>query len=105
MADVVQVRGGDNLREYLRRAADPRSAEELAREFVRVFPIGTVKARIPVHSGRMKRHTYIRQRGAAVELRSVFYGSLARFRNGKTLRDLFTDEAVDTLRRVGGIRP
>ena len=98
----VTIRGGRQLRRFIRQEPE-QAGPRAAREFTRSFPLGKFKSRLPQRSGRLRQHTYIRQRGGNVELRGVFYAKLVRFR-GKTVSGEFADEAAGTLRRMGSIR-
>ena len=75
----MSVRGGDRLRRFVTKAADPEIMGRAMAKIIRQYVLPIVRGRAPRRSGRLQGSLRIVQRGAAVELRGVFYGRFVRF--------------------------
>ena len=99
---AISVSGGQAFQEHVRTERATAQAR-LAAEFVQRFPMSTLKARIPVRSGRLRSSLKLRQRGGVVWLTGIFYGPFAQFRTGGNVASHFNELALQTLRQMGSI--
>ena len=99
---AISVSGGQAFSQH-KRTEQATATSRLAAEFVRQFPMSTLKGRIPVRSGRLKSSLKLRQRGGVVWLTGMFYGPFAQFRTGGSVASHFNELALQTLRQMGSI--
>lgn len=95
----VSIRGGSRLRSFVQEARDGETAEGLARQFVRSFPMGALRNAVPRRTGRLAGSLRLERRGAAVELHGAWYG-VANARVHATVTAEFMRLAERTMRRL-----
>ena len=69
-----------------------------ARLFISLFPMGRLRSAVPVRTGALQRSLRHEQHGNQVFLRGQWYGRLITTTSGGTLRDLYLQLILETLR-------
>ena len=102
---TTTVTGGEKIRRYIRRERT-QGGVDVARRFVREFPLSRFRSGLPVDSGDLKKSVRLLQRGSNVELRGAKYGRFVRWRDRQGVRQRtrtvggnFLSQAGQTLRR------
>ena len=102
---TARVTGGHKLQRYLTNAIKGKRIEQVAEDFVRLFPIAILRSRVPNRTGRLADSLRLTSRGAVVELDGIFYSTFSS--NRAKIEDEFFRLARQTMQRLNhrGQRP
>ena len=94
----ITVRGGRKLRRFLSKV-EGLTGDKMAAIMARILKrrlVPALRGMVPVRTGKLRSSLKIVQRGANIELRSVFYGRFVPVGPG---RDSLAETAIDWLDR------
>lgn len=95
---TVGVTGGRKLQRYLTDAIKGKRIEDVARDFVQLFPLGALRAAVPRRSGRLAHSLRLEVHGSAVMLTGIFYAPFEPVRT--IVEEAFFGLARETLKRL-----